>query len=180
MDESAEVSAAPAPARAPASAPAPIRSGPPRSVLAAAAGIVALVVVAVVVAVALPDQPTSYPAGSPEAAFQGYYEAWEAGDIDAAYAHLSSDVARELTQDEYRRMDAEQSWQRQEDRRVVLLHSEITGDRAVLDLRVDQFYEGGLGGDRYSYERSVRLVREDGVWLVDEPLVGIESSGYGY
>ena len=41
-------------------------------------------------------------------------------------------------------------------------------------------YEGGLGGDRYSQDRSVRLVRENGVWLIDEPLVGIESVGYEY
>ncbi len=148
--------------------------------LVATLAIVALIVVAVIVAVALPDSPTTYPAGSPEAAFQDYYEAWETGDTDEAYAHLSSNVTGDLTRDEYRRMDSEQSWQRQEDRRVVLLGSEVTGDRAVLELRIDQFYEGGLGGNRYSSDRSVRLVREDGVWYVDEPLVGVESVGFGY
>ena len=158
----------------------PARSGPPRSVLVAGLAIVALVAIAVIVAVALPDEPATYPAGSPEAAFQAYYQAWEVGDTDATYAALSSDVKSDVSADEYRRMVSEQSWQRDEDRRVVLLRSEITGDRAVLDLRVDQFYEGGLGGDRYSYDRSVRLVRENGVWLIDEPLVGIESGGYGY
>ncbi len=171
MDDVAEVQAAPPPAR----------SRPPRSVLVAGLAIVALIAIAVIVAVALPDEPATYPAGSPEAAFQDYYQAWEAGDSETAYESLSSDVRRDITSDEYRRMDSEQSWQRDEDRRVVLLASEITGDRAVLDLRVDQFTQGGgLGGDRYSYDRSVRLVREDGVWLIDEPLVGVEPVGYGY
>lgn len=170
MDDVAEIQAAAPPAR----------SRPPRSVLLAGLAIVTLVAIAVIVAVALPDEPATYPAGSPEAAFQTFYQAWEAGDTDTAYAAMSSDVKRDITSDEYRQMDSEQSWQRDEDRRVVLLKSEVTGDRAVLDLRVDQFYQGGLGGDRYSYDRSVRLVREDGVWLIDEPLVGIESVKSGY
>lgn len=170
MDDVAEIQAAAPPAR----------SRPPRSVLLAGLAIVTLVAIAVIVAVALPDEPATYPAGSPEAAFQTFYQAWEAGDTDTAYAAMSSDVKRDMTSDEYRQMDSEQSWQRDEDRRVVLLKSEVTGDRAVLDLRVDQFYQGGLGGDRYSYDRSVRLVREDGVWLIDEPLVGIESVKSGY
>lgn len=174
MDDAAEVQPG-----VQATAP-PARSGPPRSVLVAGLAIVALVAIAVIVAVALPDEPATYPAGSPEAAFQVYYQAWERGDGEAAYASLSSDVKGDITSAEYRRRDSEQSWQRDEDRRVVLLRSEITGDRAVLDLRVDQFHEGGLGGDRYSYDRSVRLVREDGVWLIDEPLVGIEPVGYEY
>lgn len=170
MDDEAEVQAA-----GPSG-----RSRLPRSSLVAGLGIVALVAIAVIVAVTLPKAPATYPAGSPEAAFQAYYQAWETGDTDAAYTSLSSDVRHDLTSDEYRRRDSEQSWQRDEDRRVILLHSEIIGDRAVLDLRVDQFREGGLGGDRYSSDRSVRLVREDGVWLIDEPLVGIEPAGYKY
>ena len=173
MDDGAEV-------QAPAPSGSSARSRLRRSGLVAGLGIAMLVTIAVIVAITLRDGPATYPAGSPEAAFQAYYQAWETGDTDAAYASLSSDVRHDLTSGEYRRQDAEQSWQRDEDRRVMLLHSEITGDRAVLGLRVDQFREGGLGGDRYSSERSVRLVREDGVWLIDEPLVGIEPAGYKY
>lgn len=173
MDQRSEPIAVP-------SAPSSKHAGFPRSVLLAVAGIVALVVLALFVAVAIPDRPTEYPAGSAEAAFQDFYEAWETSDIETAYGLLSPDVTSELSLSEYRRLDAEQSWQRDQDRRVVLLGVDLTGDRAVLHVRVDEFAESRLGGQRYSFERSVRLAREGGTWLIDEPLVGIESAGYGY
>lgn len=152
--------------------------GLPRSVLVAGVAIAALIGIAVLVAVVLPARPTEYAAGSPEAAFQDFYRAWEDRDIDAAYGHLSSTVTRQLSPSQYRIADSDQAWQRDQERRLVLLGSEVTGDRAVLDIRVDEFSGGGIGGQRYSYDRSVRLVRENGTWLIDEPLVGIESVGY--
>lgn len=155
----------------------------PKSVLFAGLGIVGLVVIALVVAVARPTQPTEYAPGSPQAAFQDFYAAWQADDIGAAYGRLSAAVTKDLSLSDYRRMTSDWSWQRQQDRRVVLLAADVNGDRAVLHVRVDEFSEGGLGGvggQRYSSERSVRLVQEGGVWKIDEPLVGIESVGYSY
>jgi hypothetical protein len=154
--------------------------GFPRSVLVAGVAIVALVVIAIIAAVALQSRPTEYAVGSPQAAFQDYYRAWERHDIDAAYGDLSSAVTKELSLTEYRNADSEQSWQRTQDRRLVLLGADVTGDRAVLNIRVDEFSGGGIGGQRYSSERSVRLVREGGNWMIDEPLAGIESVGYLY
>jgi hypothetical protein len=84
-----------------------------------------------------------------------------------------------MTLAEYRRLDAEQAWQRDQDRRVLLLGADLIGDRANLRLRIDEFSQGGLGGNRYSSERTIRLVREGGVWLIDEPIVGIENVAYG-
>jgi hypothetical protein len=162
------------------SMPSTGRSGFPRSVLLVGGAIVALVVVALIVAVARPNQPTTYAAGTPEATFQDFYKAWQESDVEAAYGHLSSSVTKELTLAGYRRLDAEQSWQRDQDRRLVLLGADVSGDRATLHIRVDQSAGGGLGGDRYSSERSVRLARENGTWCIDEPLVGIESVAYGY
>lgn len=173
MDECSEPIAVP-------SAPSSRWAGFPRSVVLAVVGIVALVVLALFVAVAIPDRPTEYPAGSAEAAFQDFYEAWEARDIEGAYGLLSSDVTSELRLSEYKRLDAELSGQRDQDRRVVLLGADVTGDRAILNVRADHFSEGGMGGQRYSFERSVRLTREGGTWLIDEPLVGIESVAHGY
>ena len=154
--------------------------GFPRSTLVISVAIAALVVIALVVALVLPDTPATYPAGSPEAAFQDFYAAWESGDLDTAYAGLSTAVAADLDRTEYRRLDAEQRWQRDQDRRLVLLGVDVDGERAVLRLRVDSFSGGGLSGDRYSEERSIRLVREAGAWRIDEPLVGIESVAYAY
>jgi len=163
--------------------PAGKRARFPKPVLFAGMGIVALVLIALVVAVALPNRPTDYQAGSPEAAFQDFYEAWQADDIEGAYGHLSTAVTKDLSLSEYRRLDTDWSWQRNQDRRLILLGADVTGDRATLHVRVDEFSDGGMGGiggQRYSSERSVRLAREGGAWLIDEPLIGIEPAGYGY
>lgn len=156
----------------------PARVRVPRAVLAVAGAIVALIAVALVVVVAIPRGPTVYDPGSPEAAFQTFYQAYEAHDVEAAYARFSSSVTEQLTLVEYRRLDAEQAWQRDQDRRVLLLGVDLTGDRANLRLRIDEFSQGGLGGNRYSSERTIRLVREGGAWLIDEPIVGIENVAY--
>jgi hypothetical protein len=158
----------------------PSQARVPRAVLAVGGAIVALIVLALVVVLAVPRVPATYEPGSPEAAFQTFYQAYEAGDVEGAYALLGSSVTDQLTLAEYRRLDAEQAWQRDQDRRVVLLGADLTGDRANLMLRIDEFSQGGLGGNRYSYERTIRLVRESGAWLIDEPIVGIESVAYGY
>lgn len=162
------------------SAPSSGSAGFPRSVLLAGVAIAALIVIALIVAVGFPRQPTQYAAGSPEAAFQDFFDAWQTGDIEAAYGMLSTNVTADLSLSEYRRLDAEQSWQRDQGRRLVLTGVDLAGDRAVLHVRVDQFSGGGLVGDRYSFERSVRLAQEKGVWRIDEPLVGIESVAYRY
>jgi hypothetical protein len=152
----------------------------PRAVLVVGGAIVALIALALVVVLALPKGPTAYDPGSPEAAFQAFYQAFEAGDVERAYELLGSSVTDQLTLAEYRGLDAEQGWQRDQDRRVLLLGVDVTGDRANLRLRIDEFSQGGLGGNRYSSERTIRLVREDGAWLIDEPIVGIENVSYGF
>ncbi len=158
----------------------PSQARVPRAALVVGGAIVALIVLALAVVLAVPKGPTAYDPGSPEAVFQTFYQAYEAGEVEGAYALLSSGVKDQMTLAEYRRLDAGQAWQRDHDRRVVLLGADPTGDRANLLLRIDQFSQGGLGGNRYSYERTIRLVREGGMWLIDEPIVGIESVAYGY
>jgi hypothetical protein len=171
MSEPSEISPSPS---VDGAAPLSGRAAFPRSVLLIGTAIVALVVIALIVAVTVPNRPTDYATGSPEAAFQDFYEAWETGDIEAAYGHLSSTVTADMTLSEYRRMDADWSWQRDQGRRLVLLNADVTGERATLHVRVDEFYQGGLSGQRNSYEVSVRLVQELGTWLIDQPLLGIE------
>jgi hypothetical protein len=150
----------------------------PRSVLVVGGAIAALIVIALIVVLAVPDRPTEYPPGSPEAAFQGFYEAWESHDLDGAYARLSSDIRSDVTPADYRRMDSETSWARDQDQRVVLLDAVVTGDRATLELRIDQFSAGALGGERYSRSQTVPLVRENGAWYVDQGLLGVEVGHY--
>ena len=158
----------------------PARARIPRAGLLVVGAIVALIALALVLVLAVPKGPTSYEPGSPEAAFQKFFQAFEAGDLDGAHALFSSSIKTQLTLAEYSQVEAEHSWQRDEDRRVVLLRTDVTGDRASLQLRIDQFNGGGLGAARNSYERTIRLVRENGAWLIDEPIVGVESVMYGF
>ncbi len=158
----------------------PSRARIPRAVLVVVGAVVALIALALVLVLAVPKGPTTYDPGTPEAAFQAFFQAYEAGDVDGAHALLSSSVKQQLSLAEYRRLDAEHGWQRDEDRRVVLLRTDTTGDRASLHLRIDQFSGVSLGATRYSQERTIRLVREHGAWLIDDPIVGVEHVAYGF
>ncbi len=158
----------------------PARARIPTAGLVVLGAIVALIGVALILVLAVPKGPTTYEPGSPEAAFQRFFQAFEAGDLDGAHGLLSSSIKEQLTLAEYRRVGAEHGWQLDEDRRVVLLGTDVTGDQASLHLRIDQFNGGGLGAARNSYERTIRLVREHGAWLIDEPIVGIEHVAYGF
>jgi hypothetical protein len=141
-------------------------------------GAVILAVAAVaILAVALTVRPApSYPADSPEAAFQAYYTAWEARDLDTAYGLLSERVRAQVTADRYWQDDRDYGWSRDQGRRVVLVGSHVTGDRAALHLRVDEASQGGPFGatDTWSWDTNVVLVREDGAWHVDNYLAGLE------
>ena len=161
-------------------APTPARARIPTGGLVVVVAIVALTAVALVLVLAVPSGSTTYDPGSPEAAFQRFHRAFEVGDLEGAHALFSSGIKEQLTLPEYRRVDAEHGWQRDEDRRVVLLRTDVTGDRASLHLRIDQFNGRGLGAARNSHERTIRLVRENGAWLIDEPIVGVEYVSYGF
>ena len=159
----------------------PGRARIPIAGLVVVAAIAALIAIAMVLVLAVPKQSTTYDPGSPQAAFQTFYLAFEAGDLESAHALFSRDIKARLTLPEYRQLEGEHGWQRDQDQRVVLLGTDVTGDRASLRLRIDSFYEGGgLGASRSSQERTVRLVREDGAWLIDEPIMGVESLTYGF
>ena len=153
---------------------APARSRIPTVAIGVGGVIVALIAISLVLVLALPDGPTAFEPDSPEATVQEFFHAYEARDIDGAYGLLSPRIREQLTLSEYRHFDDESGWQRDEDRRVVLVRADITGDRASLYLRIDQFSGGGLGNARYSQDRTIRLVREDGAWLIDEPILGSE------
>ena len=47
-----------------------------------------------------------------------------------------------------------------------------------MTITVEEFYEDGLGGSTNRYDREIHLVREDGAWYIDEPLVWLESAPY--
>ncbi len=176
MASGSGVPAAPAGPIVPANPGVSTAHGTRRTVLILGGVILTLAAVGLIVVLLTGRSAATYPAGSPEAAFQGYLAAWQAGDLEGAYAHLSPRVRALATVDEYRAMDRDYGWGRDEDRRVVLTAARITGDRARLDLRVESHGTGGLfgGADTWSENRSVTLVRDGNEWYVDEYLAGID------
>lgn len=159
-------------------------SGPARVVLAVGGAVVLLIVAAVAVVLALERaQQPSYPPGSPEAALVDYLAAVEAGDADRAYALLSRAAREEIERREDAqvgysfRQDVRYAREAFQDARVRITRVERRDDRATLTLTIDRFSSSTSGfppfpsGDRYSYERVVELVFEDGAWKIDEPLV---------
>lgn len=135
-------------------------------------GAIAIVLVLIAAAtVMLTDdrEDASYPSGSPEAALQGYFRAWQAGDVDTAYAALSTHARARVPRDEFRHA---QTWQG--DARVRVWIDERTGttERAVMDLTLEERWDGLLRPTRDTTRSRVSMVREDGTWKIDTPLVG--------
>jgi hypothetical protein len=144
-----------------------------RSWVFAAAVAGALVLVAVVtVFYAMGRQDASYASESPEAAFQRYAQAWDAGDAETAYASLSARAKTRVPQRDFREAI---TWSGDEATRVWIDERTGTDDLAVLVLTVETSDGGWLGVDRYRDHPRVTLIREDGSWKIDTPLVGYHT-----
>jgi hypothetical protein len=139
---------------------------PDRAVLAIGGGVLAIVVLAVVVVLAIgePDV-TTYPADTPEGTVQRYLQAVYDGDDEAARGLLSDRAVAESGRDPITGLLCEQT-----DGHQVRVNGVDAGDtRATVRLQIEDISGSGLGFDRYSWERSVVLVYEDGGWKIDEP-----------
>ncbi len=136
-----------------------------------AVAVTMVVAVLGVAAILLSGEPSEseYPSGSPQAAFQGYLRAWEAGDASGAWAFLST-AARERVS--YERFDAANRRQPDDAYRVWIEDVSVDGDHAVLQVVVESLTgEGLLEPDRERVERRVTLAQEAGAWKVDTPTV---------
>jgi hypothetical protein len=152
-----------------------------RSVGVIAASVLAIVGVAVVIVlVAGRREPKAFEPGTPEAALQAYLVAWDAGDLEAAYASLSSAAQRQITFEDYER--AARQWRSQQatgvDRLVLFDRSAGNAERMTVYLIVEETYGDQFGGGPYRSERQVDLVREDGAWRTAEPLVWLDPADY--
>lgn len=152
-----------------------------RSLALIGAGIAALVVAAVAVVLLAGDRRAEvFPADTPQGTFQRYLAAFEEGDVEAAYAFLSSRVQERVSFDDYERQFDDYSLGYPDGGPVrQVLFNQATGgdDRTTLHLTIDELYGEGLSTSRNSYGIQVRMVREAGEWRVDEPLVGLQP-GY--
>jgi hypothetical protein len=139
-------------------------------------GLVALLVVtAVVVSLVLaPGEPASYPADSPEYAFQRYYQALQDGDTRAAYSLFSARVQRQLSYDQFAAYAGRQP-QTSEQSPIVRIDRVTRGDEgATLSLSLEQRFGSGFGQSSDVQQRSVRLVQENGAWKIDDAIVGVD------
>ena len=155
----------------------PASPAPDRSLLAIGAGIVVLVVVAVIAVVALGSrEAATFSADTPEGVVQRHLAAVEDEDYETAWSYLSTSVQADLTLEEYRRAARDYGHHGEQSRRVLFDRSEVDGERARVWLTVEEYYGGGPfgGGETYRSERQIALVREDGAWRIDDPLIGLE------
>ncbi len=150
--------------------------GSNRLLLVIGAGVAALVFVAMALVLLLPHPEPVYPAGSPEAAFQSYLRAWDAGDDKAAYAALSPRVRASWTYDGYL-LEQDQYRQYDNERRVFIDRVETAEDEATLHLTIEWSGGGALTSSRW-YERDVRIrmTKVEGTWYVDQALLGTQST----
>lgn len=145
---------------------------PGRSIVAIGAGVIVLVALAIIVAlVAGSPEVEAFPPGSPEATLQAYLQAVEDGDAEQAYDYLSSRAQSQMSFTDFQRFIGFGGIPR--DARVRIDRTQVDDDRATLYLVIEHFSGSGIDFNRYSYEREVRLVREDDAWKIDEPLTGL-------
>jgi hypothetical protein len=146
-------------------------------------GILALVLGAVlIVLLAGNREPQEFAAGSPEATVQAYLEAFEEGDAEAAYAFFSADVQTEYPFEDYERAVDDYhlySYPPGGPQRNVFIDGvDGSGDRVTVQLTVEEYFSDGLNTNTYRSPRSVRLVREDGVWKVADPLIWLDPGPF--
>jgi len=138
-------------------------SGWLRPLIAVAAFVIALAVAstAAVVFVGGPKEVT-YPAGSPEAAFQDFVQAARRGDWAAADDLVSLNLkAKGMS------AKAAAGWRSMADVTVSIRSSTRTGDQTTLG--VDYEYRSGSGFGSYSHHTlsSVEMVLEESGWKLD-------------
>ena len=165
------------------SAPTTSSAAPRRSVrgpVALVGGLALTFVLLSVIVLASNRGPAVYPVGSPEAAFQRYLAAWNAGDFPGAYAAFSARIRTRVTLEDYRTMAPRYGYGGSDQQRVVLLSANTSDDAATLSLRVEHWSPGGglSGGNSWSSSATVAMIRQSGAWYVDDYLAGVDQLGY--
>jgi hypothetical protein len=140
---------------------------PERTILMIGATVLALVAVAVIIVLAFgsPDVE-EFPADTPEGSVQRYLAAVHAGDDEAAAALVTERALSEMGGSAYpNRFHCPSP----EGRRVRVARVERGEQRSTVYLSIQQTTGSGLSLDRSSWEYSVRLVLDDGVWKIEDP-----------
>ena len=158
--------------------------GSGRSILMIGLAVAAVATIAIIADfVASSRPPVEYAVGSPEAAVQDYLRVWTDGDDEAALSAFSARVRADLTLADYRSMTSD--FRRYQEppsgptRRVFIDRATITGEKATVDLTVEESWQGGpLERNVNRSARRLPLIREDGAWKIDEQLVWLDPGWY--
>ncbi|TMB56871.1 MAG: ester cyclase [Chloroflexi bacterium] len=149
-----------------------------RSILFIGAGILALVVLSVVVVLLVRRGPTTFPAGSPQAAMADYLTAWDDDDIEAAYSFLSDGVHEQVSLADYQQAVDQYGGYNQPNHQVTIDRVDGSGDSVTLRLTVEEFYGDGLSANVSRSPRSVRMVHQPDGWKIDEQLVWLDPGPF--
>jgi len=122
--------------------------------------------------VAFSGQEATFTPGSPEAAFQAYARAWEDGDLDTARAAMTESARATVPM---RALEDQQLWSEEETARLWIDEVRPGDERTVLVVAVEHTYPAMFGSDRYVERVNVPMIREDGSWKIDRPMVGYQQ-----
>ena len=151
-----------------------VAPGADRFLLGIVAGAVLLIVlgiVAVFVAGRASPPPPPDPS-SPVGVVQAYIEALRAGEPDRAYTFLSRSAQASMPLDEYRRPFSH-AYRRPETEQRWLIEPVMAGaDTAEVRVTLSRFSSSPqpFSATTYHRDETVRLVREDGTWRINQPV----------
>ncbi|MBX3068544.1 MAG: DUF4878 domain-containing protein [Cryobacterium sp.] len=133
--------------------------------------VIAAVIVLAIVAVFASNQEIKAEPGSPEFAIQNYSKAVMDGDQDTALKYLTSSQQENCDPN----LDSMNY-----STRMTLVSTKITGDSAVVKVRIEISYDNGAFTDSSGTTDSFRLVKESGDWKIQQapwPLIICYNQG---
>ena len=132
--------------------------------------LVALAVAAVFLLAGRQPSPPADPA-SPVGVVQAYVEAIRSGDLARAHGYLSSAAQAALPVATYRERFPRYGESGSADQRILIEPMVTETDRAEVKVTISRFSARSDPFSARTYHRdvTVRLVREDGAWRVDQP-----------
>lgn len=116
-----------------------------------------LVVVAVILAV---QPPPEFDPATPEGTAQGYFRAVLDDDPDLARTYLTAELADDCDTHELRHFGPDRA-------RVVIAHTEVTGDRARVEVQITETWgDGPFGADSHSFDETLVMEHHGDRWLI--------------
>lgn len=142
-----------------------------RPLLFIAGGLIGVLVIAAVIMLLANRPQPAFPADTPEGTFQRYLAAFDDGDYQTSYAYLSTSAQDAVPYSRYERAARDYSTWNSGRQRLTLDNVRVTGERATIYLVVRE--GGGPFDGGWEDSVSIGLVRQQGEWRIDQPLLRI-------